>query len=58
MFLVIGVTLAAPAYAGNHNQGDNNQGNENGGIELPGWLLMGVGFVVVGSYVRSHVRPR
>ncbi len=63
--LAIGLCLAAPAYAGGGNsQGDNNHGNEDGGGPGPsipepsGWLAMGVGLVVVGSYARSHFRPQ
>ena len=65
--LVMGISLAAPAYAGGNDnnqgdnkQGDNNQGNEDQGGRGPtipepsGWLAMGVGLLVVGSYLRGR----
>jgi hypothetical protein len=73
LFLVIGLSLAAPDHAWggvyNNQDGNNQDGNNqgyprqwNGGPAIPepsAWLAMGVGLLVVAPYARKRFRtPR
>jgi hypothetical protein len=72
LFLVMGLSMAAPAHAWGGNTSswgsifswdDNNQGDEDGGPgpaipEPSAWLAMGVGLLVVGPYARKHFRAQ